>query len=116
MTEAQTHREGLRNEPRIFLWILIAASAITRIILSSHELPNGLFDDAYVTLRYAENLMKGLGLVFNPGERAVQIGAVRHALCRPDRLPAGTGAQAGQSFARACARHRGIGAVGMGTC
>src|SRR6202166_4995814 len=71
MTEAQTQREGLRNEPRIFLWILIAASAITRIILSSHELPNGLFDDAYVTLRYAENLMKGLGLVFNPGERVM---------------------------------------------
>ena len=71
MTEAQTQCAGLRDEPRIFLWILIAASAITRIVLSSHELPNGLFDDAYVTLRYAANLLKGLGLVFNPGERVM---------------------------------------------
>jgi hypothetical protein len=71
MTEPQTQREGPRNARRIFLWILIAASTIARIILSSRELPNGLFDDAYVTLRYAENLMKGLGLVFNPGERVM---------------------------------------------
>lgn len=71
MTEAPTQREGLRDEPRIFLWILIAASVIARIILSSHELPNGLFDDAYVTLRYAKNLMGGLGLVFNHGERVM---------------------------------------------
>jgi hypothetical protein len=27
--------------------------AITRIVLSLHELPDGLFDDAYITLRYA---------------------------------------------------------------
>jgi len=71
MIEAQTQREGLRVERRIFLWMLIAASAIARIALSSHELPNGLFDDAYVTLRYAENLMNGLGLVFNPCERVM---------------------------------------------
>ena len=71
MTEAQMQQQGLRNQPGIFLWILIAASAVTRIILSSHELPNGLFDDAYVTLRYAGNLIKGLGLVFNPGERVM---------------------------------------------
>lgn len=71
MTEAQTQQEGVRNEPRTFLWILMAASAIARIVLSSRELPNGLFDDAYVTLRYAGNLMKGLGLVFNPGERVM---------------------------------------------
>jgi hypothetical protein len=55
MTEAQTQREGIRDAPRIFLGILIAASAITRIILSSHELQNGLFDDTDVTLRYAGN-------------------------------------------------------------
>jgi hypothetical protein len=71
MIEAQTQREGLRVERRIFLWMLIAPSVIARIVLSSHELPNGLFDDAYVTLRYAENLMNGLGLVFNPGERVM---------------------------------------------
>lgn len=71
MKEAQTQQEDFRNKSRIFLWILIAASAIARVVLSSHELPNGLFDDAYVTLRYARNLMNGLGLVFNPGERVM---------------------------------------------
>ncbi len=29
----------------------------------------GLIDDAYISLRYADNLAAGLGLVFNPGER-----------------------------------------------
>jgi hypothetical protein len=71
MPEAQTQRESFRTEPKLFLWILLAASGIARIIVATHELPNGLFDDAYVTLRYAANLMKGLGLVFNPGERVM---------------------------------------------
>ncbi len=28
-----------------------------------------IFDDAFISFRYAENLLAGLGLVFNPGER-----------------------------------------------
>src|SRR6185295_5155423 len=45
-----------------------------------------LSDDAFITLRYAENFARGLGLVFNPGERvlgctepllAVVLGAAR---------------------------------------
>ncbi|RLG44162.1 MAG: hypothetical protein DRN81_05170 [Thermoproteota archaeon] len=31
--------------------------------------PNMVFDDAYISFRYARNLARGLGLVFNPGER-----------------------------------------------
>jgi hypothetical protein len=30
-----------------------------------------LIDDAYITFRYAENLLRGHGLVFNPGERVL---------------------------------------------
>jgi hypothetical protein len=71
MPEAQTQPERHRIESKLFLWIVLAASAILRIALAAHELPNGLFDDAYVTLRYAANLIKGLGLVFNPGERVM---------------------------------------------
>lgn len=59
------------TESRVWLWILIVGSGIVRIILAAHQLPNGLSDDAYVTLRYAANLMHGAGLVFNPGERVM---------------------------------------------
>lgn len=30
--------------------------------------PHDAFDDAYITYRYADNLRRGLGLVYNPGE------------------------------------------------
>jgi hypothetical protein len=30
---------------------------------------NFAFDDAFISFRYAENLVEGRGLVFNPGER-----------------------------------------------
>jgi hypothetical protein len=33
--------------------------------------PALLIDDAYITFRYAENLVRGHGLVFNPGERVL---------------------------------------------
>src|SRR5271165_494558 len=71
MPDRQTQPESLRNQSKPFLWTLIAASGIARVIMAARELPNGLFDDAYVTLRYAANLMHGLGLVFNPGERVM---------------------------------------------
>lgn len=29
----------------------------------------GIYDDAYISLRYARNLVRGAGLVYNPGER-----------------------------------------------
>lgn len=52
-------------------WFLVAASGILRIWAALRGIPNGLFDDAYITLRYAANLAKGLGLVFNPGEHVL---------------------------------------------
>lgn len=71
MPETQIHGETPKTESKPFLWMLLACAGMVRIILAAHELPNGLFDDAYVTLRYAANLMKGWGLVFNPGERVM---------------------------------------------
>jgi arabinofuranosyltransferase len=56
---------------RWLLWLLLIAAAALRIVLAFHLVPDGLFDDGYVTFRYARNLAKGLGLVFNPGERVL---------------------------------------------
>jgi hypothetical protein len=63
MAETHLQNHKLKTDSRKFLWMLLASAGIARIILAAHELPNGLFDDAYVTLR--------LGLVFNPGERVM---------------------------------------------
>jgi hypothetical protein len=56
---------------RWLLWLLLIAAAALRIVLAFHLVPDRLFDDAYVTFRYARNLAKGLGLVFNPGEHVL---------------------------------------------
>jgi hypothetical protein len=71
MPGTQDQSEKLTQKPRQFLWLLLGSAGIVRIFLATHELPNGLFDDAYVTLRYAANLVRGLGLVFNSGERVM---------------------------------------------
>jgi hypothetical protein len=56
---------------RWLFWLLLVAAAVLRIVLAIHLVPNGLFDDGYITFRYARNLAKGLGLVFNPGEHVL---------------------------------------------
>jgi hypothetical protein len=71
MPETPLQNHTPKTDSRQFLWMLLASAGIARIILAAQELPNGLFDDAYITLRYAANLIKGLGLVFNPGERVM---------------------------------------------
>lgn len=55
---------------RLF-WFMVAASGMLRIWAALDRIPNGLFDDAYITLRYSANLAQGLGLVFNPGEHVL---------------------------------------------
>jgi hypothetical protein len=69
---------GQRNEvvnaekkSTTFLWLLIGSAGIIRILFVARLLPDGLFDDAYITFRYAANLARGFGLVFNPGERVL---------------------------------------------
>jgi hypothetical protein len=54
-----------------FLWLLMGAAGIIRIMFVARFVPDGLFDDAYITFRYAANLAKGFGLVFNSGERVL---------------------------------------------
>ncbi len=46
------------------------AVAAMQIILLSTGGADPFKDDAYICLRYAHNLVSGMGLVFNPGERA----------------------------------------------
>src|ERR1700682_2995626 len=54
-----------------FLWLLMGSAGIIRVLFAARLLPDGLFDDAYITFRYAANVARGFGLVFNPGERVL---------------------------------------------
>lgn len=71
---------------------LAPAAAIGALLLSAGP---RLYDDAFITLRYAAHLAEGTGLVYNAGERvlgtsapawAVLLGALGR-LAGPDRLP-----------------------------
>ncbi|GEM_PF-912508 len=46
--------------------------ALGYALYASHRLFGRLYDDAYITLRYARNLADGDGLRFNPGEMPVE--------------------------------------------
>ena len=51
-------------------WILIAG--LLALALLARLLPGErMVDDAYITFRYARNLISGRGLVYNPGERVL---------------------------------------------
>src|SRR5260370_38217980 len=63
--------KAAERRERTLIWILLAAAGIVRIISAVPLLPYGLFDDAYITFRYAANLARGLGLVFNPSEHVL---------------------------------------------
>ena len=60
----------ISNSTRVLCW-LISCAAMIRILFVTRLLPDGLFDDAYITFRYAANLMSGAGFVFNNGERVL---------------------------------------------
>ncbi|NUP90266.1 MAG: hypothetical protein HUU25_10650, partial [Candidatus Sumerlaeia bacterium] len=47
------------------------AAALLAVSQLFHALPLTLRDDAYITFRYAENLLAGLGFVYNAGERVL---------------------------------------------
>ena len=61
------------------LGCLILSAGAIRCILAIHSAANGLFDDAYASLRYASNLAHGQGFVFNPGERVLGTTSPLHA-------------------------------------
>ncbi len=48
-------------------WVLLAAGVA--VFLSESWVRHAQLDDAYISYRYADNLVSGLGLVYNPGER-----------------------------------------------
>ncbi len=57
--------------------LAVTAGFHAAFIISSSQVINGerrflLFDDAAISMRYAENLAKGHGLLWNPGEPAVE--------------------------------------------
>jgi len=66
---------GLTGGPRRILTHPIFYLVIACLILLAHEvfyyreLGADAVDDAYISFRYAQNLVAGQGLVFNPGER-----------------------------------------------
>ncbi|MBX7246297.1 MAG: hypothetical protein K1X53_12445 [Candidatus Sumerlaeaceae bacterium] len=68
--------EGGKAEPctpcERLRWIVLGsvAFAVLLVLFVSHGLRYSfLCDDAFITFRYARNLIRGDGLVFNPGER-----------------------------------------------
>ena len=54
----------LNTRSIVLLAIAFAAFALMHVLNL-----NSILDDAFISFRYAENLVNGHGLVFNPGER-----------------------------------------------
>jgi hypothetical protein len=73
LNDAALQNRGVKpaTRSRTFLWLLMSLAAIIRVFVVLRLLPDNLFDDGYVTLRYASNLIRGLGLVYNAGERVM---------------------------------------------
>lgn len=68
MKEYKAYRlEGL-SSLRFFVLFLIATLVLVLRVLQFNS-PDVLMDDAFISFRYAVNWTRGLGLVYNPGER-----------------------------------------------
>lgn len=59
-------------------WLLIVVALAGGIV--NYGFRSYVFDDAYITYRYAQNLAQGNGLVFNPGERVLGTSSPLYAL------------------------------------
>ncbi len=57
-----------RRSPRFWLALLVAAFGAVQVFLAYRDY---VFEDAYVTYRYAQNLVEGHGFVFNHGDRVL---------------------------------------------
>jgi hypothetical protein len=64
LPRVRTHLSEMRLLPRIALWVIVLGAAVAWSLSLVW-----LADDAYISFRYARNLVEGFGLVFNPGER-----------------------------------------------
>ena len=62
---------ALADAPRWERPLLLTATvfAVAVFVFDFWRYAGYLIDDTYISLRYAKNLVDGLGLVFNPGER-----------------------------------------------
>ena len=60
----------------LVLAALIAVAAGVAAVM----VPHAALDDAYITYRYAQNLLEGRGFVFNPGEHVLTTTAAGYAL------------------------------------
>ncbi len=61
---------GWAEGPRF--WVLVALPAAVFTALALVFFRRGFFDDSFITLRYARNLIEGHGLTWNAGERPVE--------------------------------------------
>ena len=80
LTSAIHDRGIFRSLENWRLGCLILSAGAIRCVLAIHSAANGLFDDAYASLRYASNLAHGQGFVFNPGERVLGTTSPLHTL------------------------------------
>ena len=55
----------MRQRTRILILSLVALAILAAGLSAFHYIP----DDTFITLRYARNVLRGKGFVFNPGER-----------------------------------------------
>jgi hypothetical protein len=75
----QLHQRGASSTP--WRGRLLGALALIALTLAvGRALRRVALDDPYVTYRYAENLLSGLGPVYNPGERVLSTTAFGYAL------------------------------------
>ncbi len=65
--EAARPRGGLERARDLALLVLAAVAFLQGFLAFRHY----VFEDAYITFRYAENLAAGRGFAFNPGERVL---------------------------------------------
>ena len=70
-SEGSPFESGLTDLVELRRWWVVAGIALLAVpaILSILAALNFVKDDAYISFRYAHNLVAGEGLVFNPGER-----------------------------------------------
>ena len=71
MIERSDERAMPSARSNTYLGLLMATAGLMRLVIAVRARPDILFDDAYITLRYAANLIKGWGFVFNAGERVM---------------------------------------------
>ena len=59
-----------KPHPNHLEWMLIASLLILALLVRVAP-GERMVDDAYITFRYARNLVTGAGFVYNPGERVL---------------------------------------------